>query len=130
MITPHIRSRQRIRGACPARTPETRGLRSFVRLRRSGREFLNRANPPESARADTVHPMPYTRQGLLLGSIERAMNALAPRFSAIGTPGMPPGNSRKPTAQTPKTYQDATKCYHGLVASDFAVWPQQQGETA
>ena len=131
MITPHIRSRQRIHGARPTRTPETRCFRSFVKLRRSRRGLPNRANPRESARAGTMPPRPNTQQaGVSPGSIERAMDTFPPRLSAVGTPGMQPSPSQKPTAQSPENYQDATKCYHGLVASDFAVWPQQQGKTA
>src|SRR4030095_14957136 len=37
-----------------------------------------------------------------------------------------PANYLEPTKWQPKTYQDATKCYHGLVASQNCVWPHFQ----
>ena len=40
-----------------------------------------------------------------------------------------PNHHQKPTGMLRKNYQDATKCYHRLVASQNCVWPQIQRKT-
>ena len=44
----------------------------------------------------------------------------------VQVPKKHPRNIQKATKMMPKTYHDATKCYHGLVASHSCVWPQIQ----
>ena len=50
----------------------------------------------------------------------------APPFRSKPASRIPPGNNQDPTSKLPKNYHDATKCYHGLVASQNCVWPHFQ----
>ena len=53
-------------------------------------------------------------------------SASNPRRTIAGASSI---NHRPTTSNPPKNYQNATKCYHGLVASRKGVWPQIQGNT-